>query len=773
MDKFKLSILLCGILSSIYSYADQSNTQAIPIQDQNTSLVNLWINGVDRAVETLMIQKNGQIYIECNVFKTLDIQDSHFDRDSTNSNYCLVSKEPNKTEIDSGLQALKLNFPAEYFAGSDYNKKIMAPDKADFGGFLNYETFYGQDNTSKEFSALAELGVFRDYWLFNNQMLYRNTDTESKTTRLSTSFDIRFPEKFLKVTAGDNTSIFNSLLSSYRFGGLSIGSDFTERPDFIYWNVPTLKGSAALPSTVDLFINGISMYQQKVTPGYYALQSGASIQQGGQAQIVVEDVLGNRTVQSFPIYINNRLLKTGLNEYNLSLGKMRYNYDEDSNDYREFFSNLYFRRGINESTTLGTNVGYSKKNSNLSFLWTQALSKYALLDYSLTASRSDNETGYSNALSLSRDATYYSFGLMSKFNDRKFKTLGYTDYIDLTKMDNLVYLSLFKVPFLDSLNLNFVERKYYQTSQSNNRDTQIINVGFFKNINNKSTFSMSYFKNLTADKDNGFTFSYSYNFDNAKRLYIDHDTNADTSRLRYVENSVLAKNFDYVLGANRSGSDYSYNAFGLWKSAYGDLAVSHDQGERYHNTQLDYRGALVFLDNKFSLTKYVDNAFALVKVSDYKDIDVTRSLSLLGRTNDKGYMFVHDITPYVYTDLAFDQNQLPIEDVFEYSSKQLVALNQRGYVINFPIYKTKTIIVKLVDGNNQIFKQGSMVYVSSQENEKYPIDSEGKVYLYGLKPDQYNLLIKTEGGASCTTHLDIVNTTQKITDSQLFNLVCR
>ena len=66
-----------------------------------------------------------------------------------------------------------------------------------------------------------------------------------------------------------------------------------------------------------------------------------------------------------------------------------------------------------------------------------------------------------------------------------------------------------------------------------------------------------------------------------------------------------------------------------------------------------------------------------------------------------------------------------------------------------------------------------MVYVSSQENEKYPIDSEGKVYLYGLKPDQYNLLIKTEGGASCTTRLDIVNTTQKSTDSQLFNLVCR
>lgn len=773
MDKFKLSILLCGILSSIYSYADQSNSQPVAIQDQATTLTNLWINGVDRAVETLMIQKNGQIYIECHVFKTLGIEQSHFDHDPSNNNNCLVSKEPIRSEIDSSLQALKLTLPSEYFEGADYSKKVMAPNKANFGGFINYETFLGRDITSQEFSALAELGIFRDFWLFNNQMLYQNTDTLNKTTRLSTSFDIRFPDKFLKITAGDNTSIYNSLLSSYRFGGINIGSDFTERPDFIYWNVPTLKGSAALPSTVDLFINGVNMYQQKVTPGYYALQSGASIQQGGQAQIVVEDVLGNRTVQSFPIYINNRLLKTGLNEYNFSLGKMRYNYDKESSDYREFFSNLYFRRGINEFTTLGTNVGYSKENSNLSFLWTQALSKYALLDYSITASKFDDEIGYSNALSLSRDSTYYSFGLISKYNDRKFKALGYTDYIDLTKMDNLFYLNLFKVPYWDNVNLNFVERKYYPNSQGRSQDSQIINVGLFKNLNNKATFAMSYFKNLSGNKNDGFVFSLSYSFDKAKKIYVDHSTDIDGSRIRYQSNSELAKNFDYVLGANRLGSEYSYNAFGLWKSAYGDLAVSHDQAESNHSTQLDYRGALVFLDNKFTFTKYVDNAFALVKVSDYKDIDVTRSLSLIGRTNDKGYMFVHDITPYVYTNLAFDHNQLPIEDVFDYSSKQLVALNQRGYVVNFPIYKTKTIIVKLVDDKNQALKPGSIVYVSDQEDEKYPIDNEGNAYLYGLKPNQYNLLIKTEGGKSCHAYLDILNTEQQNSNSQRFNLVCR
>lgn len=773
MNKLKLSMLICGLLSNINLYAEQSNTQLTTNVDQDVSLINLWINGVDRETETLMIKKNGQIYIECNVFKTLGVHEANFSRDPSNNSYCLVSKAPIKAEIDSSLQALKINMPADYFEGSDYSKKILVPDRADFGGFLNYEVFYGRDNDSKEFSGLTELGIFRDYWLLDNQMLYRNTDTESKTVRLSSSFDIRIPEHFFKVTLGDNTSIFNSLLSSYRFGGINIGSDFTDRPDFIYWNVPTLKGSATLPSTVDLFINGVNMYQQKITPGYYALQSGAAIQQGGQAQIVVEDVLGNRTVQSFPIYINNRLLKTGLNEYNFSAGKMRYNYNEDSNDYREFFSNLYFRRGINPYTTLGTNIGYSDKISNLSFLWTQALSKYALLDYSLTASRSGNETGYSNAFSLSRDATNYSFGIMSKFNDRKFRTLGYLDFIDLTKMDNLVYLNLFQVPFFNSLNFNYVERKYYRNAQDQSTDTQIINVGVFKNINKKTTFSMSYFKNLTGFKNDGFTFSLAYNFDNAKKIYVDHDTNADMTRLRYVKNSVQEQNFDYVLGANRVGSDYSYNAYGLWKKSFGDLALTHDQSDGYHNTQLDYRGALVFLDNKFSFTKYVDNGFALVKVSDYKDIDITRSLSFVGKTNDKGYLFVHDIIPYVYYDLAFDHNQLPLDDVFDYSRKRIVALNQRGYVVDFPVYKTQTFIVTLVDENNQSFKQGSMVYISGNQNDKYPIDNEGKVYLYGLKPDKYNLLIKTQGGKSCSTLLDITNTAKTNTGSQTYHLVCR
>ncbi len=58
--------------------------------------------------------------------------------------------------------------------------------------------------------------------------------------------------------------------------------------------------------------------------------------------MVVQDVLGNTTVRSFPVLISNKLLREGLNDYNISLGKLRFNYDESNGDYRDFFTSVYF-----------------------------------------------------------------------------------------------------------------------------------------------------------------------------------------------------------------------------------------------------------------------------------------------------------------------------------------------------------------------------------------------------------------------------------------------
>ncbi len=87
----------------------------------------------------------------------------------------------------------------------------------------------------------------------------------------------------------------------------------------------------------------------------------------------------------------------------------------------------------------------------------------------------------------------------------------------------------------------------------------------------------------------------------------------------------------------------------------------------------------MWLDRKWAMTKYVDNAFALVNVGDIPNVEVQRALTPVGKTNQHGYVFVHDIVPYVNYDVSFDQDQLDLYDSFEYSSQKVIGMNQRGY----------------------------------------------------------------------------------------------
>ena len=760
--------------------------QQVNAEESNVVFSSVWLNGIDKNLETLIFEEDKKIYIECQALNTLELRGEFFPKHPIKQDFCLISMNPVLAEIDPHVQSVKITVPAEYFQVKKINQEqLIMPDRAAFGAFLNYDLFYGQTSQDKNFNSLAELGVFKDYWLFQNSILVRGLDEnkeeptlaleevmEEKVVRLRSAFDLDFPDKFLSLTIGDTTTISNPFVNSVRYGGVSFGTNFTARPDYIYWNMPTLKGSAVLPSTVDLYINGVSISQQRITPGSYTLQPGALIQQSGDAQVIVEDILGNKTVQSFPVYINNKLLKPKLNEYNISLGKIRYNYDLQSNDYREFFSNVYFRRGIGNLTTLGLNAAYSEEVKNLGLLWTQAISKYALLDTFIAGSDSNNGSGYSVGGSISRNLNNIYLGFRGQYSTNNYKTLGYDNEVLIPKYDYIFYFSMYDLPIINNFNLNYLERSYYEGNNFNISDSRILNIGISRMLHPNLSLSVSCFKEFKGEQDSGGYLSLNYSLGNNKNAYFSHSTDNET-RVQFVKASPAQTGFDYVLGANQRRGNLAYQASGLLKSSVGDLRVQLDQSDEYENNQVIYRGAIVWLGGKVALTKSVDNAFALVKVEDSPEIDVTRSLSPVGSTNKNGYLFVHNIIPYIPYDISFDQNQLAIEDAFDYSSQKMIGLNQRGYIINFPVYHTQQVVLRLLDKSNQLMPRTSEVYINDEDSQYFPVDAQGRVYLYGLKPNKYRLLAKTKGGQTCQGVFEVSNQNQKAVEQSVMDVICR
>lgn len=99
----------------------------------------------------------------------------------------------------------------------------------------------------------------------------------------------------------------------------------------------------------------------------------------------------------------------------------------------EIFTKLLYRSGINNYSTLGTDMLYSDKVQNVSLLWTQAIKNYVLLDTILSGSNADDNNGYAASLGISRDFAWWSVGMQSQIYSKEYRYLDLEDTLTYKK----------------------------------------------------------------------------------------------------------------------------------------------------------------------------------------------------------------------------------------------------------------------------------------------------------------------------------------------------
>jgi outer membrane usher protein len=85
--------------------------------------------------------------------------------------------------------------------------------------------------------------------------------------RLNSTYVYSDPDTMRRYRVGDFISASLSWTRPVRLGGAQINSDFSMRPDLITFPVPVVSGSVAVPSTVDLLVNGAQVLSRQVQPG--------------------------------------------------------------------------------------------------------------------------------------------------------------------------------------------------------------------------------------------------------------------------------------------------------------------------------------------------------------------------------------------------------------------------------------------------------------------------------------------------------------------------
>ncbi|MGI4876065.1 MAG: hypothetical protein ACRYG4_01105, partial [Janthinobacterium lividum] len=260
--------------------------------------------------------------------------------------------------VDAAQQILRLDFATH---DRRRNRIDLAPHRdthpltpSTTGVLVNYDLVTNHERDATTAGGLFEARLFSPLGTLSTTAL-ANTQAIAgggHVVRLDTGFTTTDVARLRRYTVGDFISGGLESSRSVRLAGFQVSTDFSVRPDLVTYPVPVLSGSAAVPSTVDVLVNGSRVGSGPVAAGDFAVSGAPVINGSGTVDVVVRDVLGRETRSSFAVYGVRTLLAAGLSACTADAGLVRKGYATRSNDYRFAAGTATCRVGVSDHLTV-------------------------------------------------------------------------------------------------------------------------------------------------------------------------------------------------------------------------------------------------------------------------------------------------------------------------------------------------------------------------------------------------------------------------------------
>ncbi|PTT44628.1 fimbriae usher protein, partial [Stenotrophomonas sp. HMWF022] len=231
---------------------------------------------------------------------------------------------------DASLQVLDLHVPLQQLqlpvAQLGRGIESAPAAQASPGMAVNYDVYASHSNGLGNVSLNSDVRLFG----FGNGTL-RNTALmrsyqlpgegwQQESVRLDTSWRLDLPEQALTLTVGDFYSGFLEWSRPARMAGVQIGRNYGLQPYRVLTPTPAFLGEAVVPSSVELYIDGLRQYTGQVPVGPFQLAAQPGINGTGTAQVVVTDAFGRMQTLDFAFYGTQQLLAAGLSDWSAGLG---------------------------------------------------------------------------------------------------------------------------------------------------------------------------------------------------------------------------------------------------------------------------------------------------------------------------------------------------------------------------------------------------------------------------------------------------------------------
>jgi outer membrane usher protein len=570
--------------------------------------------------------------------------------------------------------------------------------------------------------------------------------TERSARRGVTSVTIDRRQTLQRWTFGDNLAYSGALGGDAWIGGITIAKEFSINPYYVRYPTLSLSTPIAVPSVMEVQVNGQVVSQERVAPGRLDVRSLPLALGRNDARVIVRDAFGQTRELSSTYYLTTSALARGVQDYQYSVGFRRMGVGDSNWDYRTPVLLARHRVGMSNSLTAGGRVELDPGRLFGGGPSVNVRVPFGEIEAAASVSRKHDDAAWGSAALTAFNYTGrpVSAGGSIMVANRRYSTLAPNPPNEDPAAQANVYTSAALGRPL-TLTAQYSLTRLHQGPERE-RSALLASIHISRNVELMGSVSR------TRDERGRGREAY------AGLTVLFGRSSASVSETRDQQGRRLAVDAQQPLPV---GAGYGYQmhvedgttdlATGVvrYQTQHGRYELRQESVGNQTATTVSAMGSIVGIGGGLYATRPVQQSFALIRVPGVEGVRAYSSHQEIGKTGRGGDVLVPDLQAYYGNILNIADGDIPIQYAVANAGLTLAPPYRGGAVARFDVQKVQRVLgrIKTVNGRDEKYQQYGELTVTTVNGRSYgsPVGSDGTFYFEDLPKGTHTAVMEYRG----------------------------
>ena len=459
------------------------------------------------------------------------------------------------------------------------------------------------------------------------------------------------------------------------------------RPDLVTFPMPSIAGSAAVPSTVNVLADGNLTVSSQVSAGPFEIPQLPVVGGAGTISMTLTDAMGQQVTVTQPFYASSTMLAPGLQTFAVQSGLVRRDWGSLSSDYGKLAGAAIYRRGLTPKFTIeGSAEGTPGAFMAGAGAVTQ-IGNLGVVNFAVAPSFGSGQAGIQFSAGAQRIGRVFSLGAAAIMADRNYRDVASMNGGGVPRKQLSAFTGLSLRRFgsgglaYAAVDQDALTRPCCCKTSTPAQHSQVVSANYSLQIHHASIYATE-FRDL---REQGRQRAADWTDHPIWQTKLRHAPvgfewfRADSGE----QPAPIVGDWGYQAYLSAGDSTHVF-AEGQYKSPVGLFTAGIDNDNGATTLRLESQGAFSFVDGDLFPSNTIYDSFAIVDTGPMAHVHVLQENRDVGSTNASGRLLVPDMRAFDLNQISIAPTDIPPDVTVDDASRQLRPQDRSGVVRQVP-----------------------------------------------------------------------------------------